>query len=97
MIDTACHILFDDSYDFPNVSDVSGTIRNCYFEADNQLQSLLLIAEFLWPALLLPVAGYKDFRERRRVWRAEANRAEFEGSCISSGKHTAREEDELLH
>ncbi|XP_073130701.1 uncharacterized protein [Henckelia pumila] len=38
---------------------VSGTIRNCCFEADNQLQDLLLISEFLWPALLLPVAGNK--------------------------------------
>nr|GEU70807.1 hypothetical protein [Tanacetum cinerariifolium] len=38
---------------------VSGTIRNCCFEADNQLQNMLLISEFLWPALLLPVAGNK--------------------------------------
>lgn len=38
---------------------VSGTIRNCCFEAENQLQNLLLISEFLWPALLLPVAGNK--------------------------------------
>lgn len=38
---------------------VSGTIRNCCFEADNQLQNLLSVAEFLWPALLLPVAGNK--------------------------------------
>ncbi|KAA8529436.1 hypothetical protein F0562_033765 [Nyssa sinensis] len=33
---------------------VSGTIRNCCFEAENQIQNLLLISEFLWPALLLP-------------------------------------------
>lgn len=38
---------------------VSGTIRNCCFEAENQLQNLLLVSEFLWPALLLPVAGNK--------------------------------------
>ncbi|KAK9114196.1 hypothetical protein Syun_020993 [Stephania yunnanensis] len=38
---------------------VSGTIRNCCFEAENQLHNLLLTSEFLWPALLLPVAGKK--------------------------------------
>ncbi|KAJ0037502.1 hypothetical protein Pint_22750 [Pistacia integerrima] len=38
---------------------VSGTIWNCCFEAEHQLQTLLLISEFLWPALLLPVAGNK--------------------------------------
>ncbi|PWA70067.1 ARM repeat superfamily protein [Artemisia annua] len=43
---------------------VSGTIRNCCFEADNQLQNLLLISEFLWPALLLPVAGKKVYSEQ---------------------------------
>ncbi|KAI3516426.1 hypothetical protein L1887_15341 [Cichorium endivia] len=42
---------------------VSGTVRNCCFEADNQLQNLLLISEFLWPALLLPVAGNKVYKE----------------------------------
>lgn len=42
---------------------VSGTIRNCCFEADNQLQNLLLISEFLWPALLLPVAGKKVYSQ----------------------------------
>ncbi|XP_022868567.1 protein HGH1 homolog [Olea europaea var. sylvestris] len=42
---------------------VSGTIRNCCFEADNQLHNLLLISEFLWPALLLPVAGNKIYSE----------------------------------
>ncbi|CAL9045011.1 unnamed protein product [Musa banksii] len=43
---------------------VSGTIRNCCFEADNQLQNLLSVAEFLWPALLLPVAGNKVYSEQ---------------------------------
>ncbi|KAL5759538.1 hypothetical protein ACOSQ2_018376 [Xanthoceras sorbifolium] len=43
---------------------VSGTIRNCCFEAENQLQNLLLISEFLWPALLLPVAGKKVYSEQ---------------------------------
>ncbi|EEF39913.1 conserved hypothetical protein [Ricinus communis] len=43
---------------------VSGTIRNCCFEAENQLQDLLLEAEFLWPALLLPVAGKKIYSEQ---------------------------------
>ncbi|XP_055810083.1 uncharacterized protein LOC129880178 [Solanum dulcamara] len=42
---------------------VAGTIRNCCFEAENQLQDLLLISEFLWPALLLPVAGNKVYSE----------------------------------
>ncbi|XP_057949205.1 uncharacterized protein LOC131144523 [Malania oleifera] len=42
---------------------VSGTIRNCCFEAESQLQNLLLISEFLWPALLLPVAGNKIYSE----------------------------------
>ncbi|KDP41187.1 hypothetical protein JCGZ_15594 [Jatropha curcas] len=43
---------------------VSGTIRNCCFEAENELQDLLLISEFLWPALLLPVAGNKIYSEQ---------------------------------
>lgn len=43
---------------------VSGTIRNCCFEAENQLQNLLLMSEFLWPALLLPVAGNKIYSEQ---------------------------------
>ncbi|KAG7016619.1 Protein HGH1-like protein [Cucurbita argyrosperma subsp. argyrosperma] len=43
--------------------DVFGTLRNCCFEAEGQLQNLLLIAEFLWPALLLPVAGNKVYKE----------------------------------
>lgn len=42
---------------------VVGTIRNCCFEADNQLQNLLLVSEFLWPALLLPVAGKKIYSQ----------------------------------
>ncbi|XP_023551596.1 protein HGH1 homolog [Cucurbita pepo subsp. pepo] len=42
---------------------VFGTLRNCCFEAEGQLQNLLLIAEFLWPALLLPVAGNKVYKE----------------------------------
>ncbi|KAK7317994.1 hypothetical protein RJT34_02680 [Clitoria ternatea] len=45
---------------------VSGTIRNCCFEAENQLQNLLLVSEFLWPALLLPVAGNKIYSEHDR-------------------------------
>ncbi|KAL5992119.1 hypothetical protein ACLOJK_013034 [Asimina triloba] len=43
---------------------VSGAIRNCCFEAENQLPYLLLISEFLWPALLLPVAGKKAYSEQ---------------------------------
>ncbi|KAG0482976.1 hypothetical protein HPP92_011060 [Vanilla planifolia] len=43
---------------------VSGTVRNCCFEADKQLQNLLLLSEFLWPALLLPVAGKKSYSEQ---------------------------------
>nr|KAJ0197948.1 hypothetical protein LSAT_V11C700343370 [Lactuca sativa] len=43
---------------------VSGTIQTCCFEADNQIQNLLLISEFLWPALLLPVAGNKVYNEQ---------------------------------
>lgn len=45
---------------------VSGTIRNCCFEAENELQNLLLVSEFLWPALLLPVAGNKIYNELDR-------------------------------
>ncbi|KAE8666060.1 ARM repeat superfamily protein isoform 2 [Hibiscus syriacus] len=75
---------------------VSGTIRNCCFEAENQLQNLLLISEFLWPARLLPVAGskvaFKMFAARKRV----------EGPCglsmdrdITSGLvHGSRETEE---
>ncbi|CAM9001211.1 unnamed protein product [Rhodiola kirilowii] len=43
---------------------VAGTIRNCCFEAESQLQNLLLTSEFLWPALLLPVAGNKVYSEQ---------------------------------
>ncbi|ONK75453.1 uncharacterized protein A4U43_C03F17000 [Asparagus officinalis] len=42
---------------------VCGTIRNCCFEADNQLPNLLLVSEFLWPALLLPVASNKVYSQ----------------------------------
>ncbi|GJN20565.1 hypothetical protein PR202_gb07957 [Eleusine coracana subsp. coracana] len=45
---------------------VSGTIRNCCFEADTQIQSLIPLAEYLWPALLLPVAGKKIYSEEDR-------------------------------
>ncbi|KAL6192756.1 hypothetical protein ACLB2K_033842 [Fragaria x ananassa] len=45
---------------------VSGTIRNCCFEAESELQNLLLISEFLWPALLLPVAGNKIYSQQDR-------------------------------
>ncbi|XP_047321215.1 protein HGH1 homolog, partial [Impatiens glandulifera] len=38
---------------------VSGIIGNCSFEADSQIQNLLLISEFIWPTLILPVAGNK--------------------------------------
>ncbi|XP_054808201.1 uncharacterized protein LOC129310398 isoform X2 [Prosopis cineraria] len=47
-----------------DMSMVFGTLRNCCFEAENQLQNLLLISEFLWPALLLPVAGHKLYSEQ---------------------------------
>ncbi|KAK1376482.1 DUF383 domain-containing protein [Heracleum sosnowskyi] len=43
---------------------VLGTIRNCCFEAESQLQNLLLVSEFLWPTLLLPVAGKKVYSEQ---------------------------------
>lgn len=36
---------------------VSGTIRNCCFDAETQLSNLLLTSQFFWPALLLPLAG----------------------------------------
>ncbi|KAJ4875641.1 protein HGH1-like protein [Raphanus sativus] len=42
---------------------VAGTICNCSFEAKNHLENILLISEFLWPALLLPVAGSKIYSE----------------------------------
>ncbi|GMH15308.1 hypothetical protein Nepgr_017149 [Nepenthes gracilis] len=42
---------------------VSATIRNCCFDAGTQLPNLLLTSEFLWPALLLPVAGNKVYRD----------------------------------
>ncbi|XP_063943937.1 uncharacterized protein LOC108206168 isoform X2 [Daucus carota subsp. sativus] len=43
---------------------VLGTVRNCCFEAESQLQNLLLVSEFLWPTLLLPVAGKKVYSEQ---------------------------------
>ncbi|KAH0452762.1 hypothetical protein IEQ34_017086 [Dendrobium chrysotoxum] len=43
---------------------VLGTIRNCCFDADRQLQNLFMLSEFLWPALLLPVAGKKSYSEQ---------------------------------
>ncbi|XP_010257213.1 PREDICTED: protein HGH1 homolog isoform X2 [Nelumbo nucifera] len=46
---------------------VSGTIRNCCFEAEKQLQNLLLMSEFLWPALLLPVAGKKVYKDTSKM------------------------------
>lgn len=52
-----------DSSNYLRKKGVSGTIRNCCFEAEHQLQNLLLISEFLWPALLLPVAGNKVYKE----------------------------------
>ncbi|KAJ8760843.1 hypothetical protein K2173_021881 [Erythroxylum novogranatense] len=42
---------------------VSGTIRNCCFDAEHQLPELLSVSEFLWPALLLPVAGNKIYNK----------------------------------
>lgn len=36
---------------------VAGTVRNCCFEAECELPSLLFASQFLWPALLLPLAG----------------------------------------
>ncbi|KAM7269520.1 hypothetical protein ACFE04_025017 [Oxalis oulophora] len=43
---------------------VSGTIRNCCFDAERELHNLLSLSEFLWPALLLPVAGNKIYSEQ---------------------------------
>uniref|UniRef100_J3N2J1 Protein HGH1 homolog n=2 Tax=Oryza brachyantha TaxID=4533 RepID=J3N2J1_ORYBR len=45
---------------------VVSTIRNCCFEADTQIQNLLPLAEYIWPALLLPVAGKKIYGEDDR-------------------------------
>ena len=42
---------------------VAGTVRNCCFEAETQLPNLLLASQFLWPALLLPLAGNKVYSE----------------------------------
>ncbi|KAH9295128.1 hypothetical protein KI387_038716, partial [Taxus chinensis] len=40
---------------------VSGTLRNCCFEAETQLANLILLSQFLWPALLLPLAGKQAY------------------------------------
>uniref|UniRef100_A0A0E0EXL9 Protein HGH1 homolog n=1 Tax=Oryza meridionalis TaxID=40149 RepID=A0A0E0EXL9_9ORYZ len=45
---------------------VVSTVRNCCFEADTQIQNLLSLAEYIWPALLLPVAGKKIYSEEDR-------------------------------
>jgi hypothetical protein len=50
-------VLLPDSFYEP--LQVVSTIRNCCFEADTQIQNLLSLAEYIWPALLLPVAGKK--------------------------------------
>ncbi|KAH9606827.1 hypothetical protein KSS87_001137 [Heliosperma pusillum] len=42
---------------------VAGAIRNCCFDAETKLPNLLLTSEFLWPALLLPVAGNKIYSQ----------------------------------
>jgi len=42
---------------------VAGTVRNCCFDAETHLPSLLLASEFLWPALLLPLAGKRVYSE----------------------------------
>uniref|UniRef100_A0A0E0EXS3 Protein HGH1 homolog n=1 Tax=Oryza meridionalis TaxID=40149 RepID=A0A0E0EXS3_9ORYZ len=39
---------------------VVGTICNCCFEADTQIQYLLSLGKYLWPTLLLPLAGKND-------------------------------------
>ncbi|KAB1206334.1 hypothetical protein CJ030_MR7G025638 [Morella rubra] len=39
-------------------------IRNCCFDVEGELHSLLLISEFLWPALLLPLAGSRIYNEQ---------------------------------
>ncbi|KAL8161519.1 hypothetical protein V2J09_013008, partial [Rumex salicifolius] len=43
---------------------VAGAIRNCCFDAESHLPNLLLASEFLWPALLLPVAGNKVYSDQ---------------------------------
>lgn len=40
---------------------VIGTVRNCCFDADNQLANILLSSQYLWPALLLPLAGKQAY------------------------------------
>eukprot|EP00897_Mesotaenium_endlicherianum_P004997 jgi/Mesen1/4525/ME000230S03668 len=45
---------------------VAGAVRNCCFEADTELPNLLLASQFLWPALLLPLAGNRVYSEADR-------------------------------
>eukprot|EP00252_Welwitschia_mirabilis_P006815 TRINITY_DN17715_c0_g1_i2.p1 TRINITY_DN17715_c0_g1~~TRINITY_DN17715_c0_g1_i2.p1 ORF type:complete len:296 (+),score=64.75 TRINITY_DN17715_c0_g1_i2:159-1046(+) len=45
---------------------VSGTLRNCCFEVETQLPNFLVMAQFLWPALLLPLAGKQAYSEEDR-------------------------------
>ncbi|KAJ7567509.1 hypothetical protein O6H91_02G151000 [Diphasiastrum complanatum] len=40
---------------------VVGTVRNCCFEAERNLLSLLSCSQFLWTALLLPLAGKRVY------------------------------------
>ncbi|KAH7315787.1 hypothetical protein KP509_21G065300 [Ceratopteris richardii] len=42
---------------------VISTVRNCCFEAENELASILSVSQYLWPALLLPLAGKQIFRK----------------------------------
>lgn len=42
---------------------VAGTVRNCCFEAENELPNLLLASQYLWPTLLLPLAGKRVYSE----------------------------------
>ncbi|CAK9236061.1 unnamed protein product [Sphagnum jensenii] len=42
---------------------VAGAVRNCCFEAETELPSLLLASQFLWPALLLPLAGKRAYNK----------------------------------
>eukprot|EP00250_Pteridium_aquilinum_P005202 c15335_g1_i2 orf=161-1129(+) len=40
---------------------VISTVRNCCFEAENELANILLCSQYLWPALLLPLAGKQAY------------------------------------
>lgn len=68
---------------------VAGTIRNCCFEADTQLQSLLSLAEYLWPALILPVAGKKIYSEEDR------SKMPLELASVLSHEREAVEDSEI--